>query len=42
MHFTAYMEGPKFASTRDKLNDHRIKFFAEVIKDSWWTIGMDH
>lgn len=32
--FSAYIEGPQFKSTRDKLNDHRIKFFAEVIKES--------
>ena len=32
--FSAYIEGPKFASTRAKLNDHRIKFFAEVIKEA--------
>ena len=32
--FSAYIEGPKFASTRAKLNDHRIKFFAGVIKEA--------
>ena len=32
--FSAYIEGPKFASTRNKLNDHRIKFFAGVIKEA--------
>ena len=32
--FSAYIEGPQFKSTRDKLNDHRIKFFAEVIKEA--------
>ena len=32
--FSAYIEGPQFKSTRDKLNDHRIKFFAGVIKEA--------
>jgi hypothetical protein len=32
--FSAYIEGPNFASTREKLNDHRIKFFAGVIKEA--------
>ena len=32
--FSAYIEGPNFASTRAKLNDHRIKFFAGVIKEA--------
>jgi hypothetical protein len=32
--FSAYIEGPQFKSTRDKLNDHRIKFFARVIKEA--------
>lgn len=32
--FSAYIEGPQFKSTRDKLNDHRIKFFAKVIKEA--------
>lgn len=32
--FSAYIEGPKFKATRDKLNDHRIKFFAGVIKEA--------
>ena len=32
--FSAYIEGPKFKKTRDKLNDHRIKFFAGVIKEA--------
>ena len=32
--FSAYIEGPQFKSTRDKLNDHRIKFFAVVIKEA--------
>lgn len=32
--FSAYIEGPNFASTRSKLNDHRIKFFAGVIKEA--------
>jgi len=32
--FSAYIEGPKFKLTRDKLNDHRIKFFAGVIKEA--------
>ena len=32
--FSAYIEGPNFASTRAKLNDHRIKFFAAVIKEA--------
>ena len=32
--FSAYIEGPKFKTTRDKLNDHRIKFFAGVIKEA--------
>ena len=32
--FSAYIEGPKFASTRKvrELNDHRIKFFAKLLK----------
>ena len=32
--FSAYIEGPNFKTTRDKLNDHRIKFFAGVIKEA--------
>lgn len=32
--FSAYIEGPQFKATRDKLNDHRIKFFAGVIKEA--------
>lgn len=32
--FSAYIEGPQFKTTRDKLNDHRIKFFAGVIKEA--------
>ena len=32
--FSAYIDGPQFKSTRDKLNDHRIKFFAGVIKEA--------
>ena len=32
--FSAYIEGPQFKSTRDKLNDQRIKFFAGVIKEA--------
>ena len=32
--FSAYIEGPNFTSTRAKLNDHRIKFFAAVIKEA--------
>ena len=32
--FSAYIEGPQFKETRDKLNDHRIKFFAGVIKEA--------
>lgn len=32
--FSAYIEGPQFKTTRDKLNDHRIKFFAQVIKEA--------
>lgn len=32
--FSAYIEGPQFKSTRDKLNEHRIKFFAGVIKEA--------
>ena len=32
--FSAYIKGPQFKSTRDKLNDHRIKFFAGVIKEA--------
>ena len=32
--FSAYISGPKFAKTRDKLNEHRIKFFAGVIKEA--------
>lgn len=32
--FSAYIDGPKFKATRDKLNDHRIKFFAGVIKEA--------
>jgi hypothetical protein len=38
--FSAYIEGPQFKSTRDKLNDHRIKFCAGVIKEACgsWSI----
>lgn len=32
--FSAYISGPEFASTRTKLNNHRIKFFAGVIKEA--------
>jgi len=32
--FSAYIDGPKFKTTRDKLNNHRIKFFAGVIKEA--------
>ena len=32
--FSAYIEGPEFVKTREKLNDHRIKFFAGVIKEA--------
>tara|TARA_B100002019_G_C21266275_1_gene599637 strand:- start:1692 stop:3014 length:1323 start_codon:yes stop_codon:yes gene_type:complete len=32
--FSAYIEGPQFKETRDKLNAHRIKFFAGVIKEA--------
>jgi hypothetical protein len=30
--FSAYIDGPKMKNVRDKLNNHRIKFFAGVIK----------
>tara|TARA_R100000081_G_C4798769_1_gene162733 strand:- start:46 stop:1344 length:1299 start_codon:yes stop_codon:yes gene_type:complete len=32
--FSKFIEGPQLKSVRDKLNDHRIKFFASVIKDA--------
>jgi len=32
--FSAYIDGPKFKKTREKLNEHRIKFFAGVIKEA--------
>jgi hypothetical protein len=32
--FSAYIEGPEFVKTREKLNIHRIKFFAGVIKEA--------
>ena len=32
--FSAYIDGPEFAATRSKLNDHRIKFFAGLIKEA--------
>lgn len=37
--FSAYIEGPQFKTTRDKLNDHRIKFFAGVIKEACGPAG---
>jgi len=30
--FSAYIDGPKMKNVRDKLNNHRINFFAGVIK----------
>ena len=32
--FSAYIEGDKMKDVREKLNNHRIKFFAGVIKES--------
>ena len=32
--FSAYIDGPQFKNTREKLNNHRIKFFAGVIKEA--------
>jgi hypothetical protein len=32
--FSAYIEGPQMKKVREKLNDHRIKFFAKVIKEA--------
>ena len=32
--FSAYIDGPEFVKTREKLNTHRIKFFAGVIKEA--------
>lgn len=32
--FSAYIEGAKMKNVRDKLNNHRIKFFAGVIKEA--------
>lgn len=32
--FSKFIEGPQLKSVRDKLNDHRVKFFAGVIKEA--------
>jgi len=32
--FSAYISGPKFKSVLNKINDHRIKYFAGVIKEA--------
>jgi hypothetical protein len=32
--FSKFIEGPQLKTVRDKLNDHRIKFFAGVIKEA--------
>jgi hypothetical protein len=32
--FSAYIEGPEMKTVREKLNNHRIKFFAGVIKEA--------
>lgn len=32
--FSAFIDGPSLATARKKLNDHRIKFFAGVIKEA--------
>jgi hypothetical protein len=32
--FSAYIEGPEMKKLREKLNNHRIKFFAGVIKEA--------
>ena len=37
--FSAYINGPKMKKVRDKLNDHRIKFFGGVIKEAFSSGG---
>jgi len=32
--FSAYINGPDFKKTQDEINEHRIKFFAGVIKEA--------